>query len=78
MQKVKNQTLENCLNIIENAINNGISLTKASILAGYGKNYVSNMKLSLEERVTNKLITKTDSIIFTRSYKKYEKTLLVA
>lgn len=78
MQKVKNQTLENCLNIIENAINDGISLTKASIAAGFGKNYVSNMKLTLEERVANKAITKTESIIFSRTYRKYEKALSVA
>ena len=73
MTKTKNPTMQNCLQIINDAIKNETSLYKASINAGKGKNYVYDMSRRLDERIESKIITKTEANEFRRALKQYQK-----
>ncbi len=73
--KINNLVIKNSLQIMRTAIKNGISVTEASRSIGYGKNYVSNAKLTLNERISTNTITKGEAAEFKRVYKQYEQAV---
>lgn len=70
--KKQNQTLQQCLEIVRYATTNGISITESSKTYGFGKNYVSDMKRRLSDRVTKNLVTKTEAKEFNKALKQYD------
>ncbi len=75
-QEIKNPRIITSLQIIRKALKNHLSLTQASLTEGYGKNYVSNVKLTLQDGVKAKSISKLEASEFKTALKEYEKAIL--
>ncbi len=73
--QVTNPRIQNSIKIINTAVKKRISLTSASIASGFGKNYVSDVKLTLDESIDAKRITKQEAKLFKTAIKEYEKAL---
>jgi len=69
----KIDTFENAVNILNLAINRNISVQAASIQSKRGKNYVSDIKLTLDQRVERGSFSRKQAREFTSLYNKYRK-----
>lgn len=65
------QRIEQAVEIIKYAIENGISVKEASIKCGYADTYVKNVKRDLIQAYDNDIITKEDYDFFMQNYKIY-------
>ena len=75
-QTIKNERIANSIEIINLALKKNLSLTRASIEKGRGKNYVSNVKLTLVDSVDSKRVSKKDANEFKKAIKAYEKGIM--
>ena len=75
-QEIKNPRIITSLQIIRKALKNRLSLTQASISEGYGKNYVSNVKLTLQDGLKSRRVSKQEASEFKTALKAYEKAIL--
>lgn len=74
-RNTSHDAINNALTVVRHAIRAKISVTAASKLNGYGRNYVSNVKIAAKQNLKNKNITKTEFDTFTKEYTQYEKTV---
>jgi ribosomal protein S18 acetylase RimI-like enzyme len=74
----RNSTLESVQNgiaIVRNATKLGLSLSEASRQAGFGRNYVSDVKARLKANREARNIDATTASEFRKAIKTYEKSL---
>lgn len=74
----RNSTLESVQNgiaIVTNATKHGLSLSEASRQAGFGRNYVSDVKSRLKANREARNIDATTAREFRNAIKTYEKSL---
>ena len=74
----RNSTLEsvqNGISIVTNATKHGLSLSEASRQAGFGRNYVSDVKSRLKANREARNVDATTAREFRNAIKTYEKSL---
>lgn len=74
----KNEVLNNCVAILNRSLSRGIAVSVSSTDLGFGKNYLSNVKMGLQDRIACGSFSKKDAAEFTRLYKTYQKAVLSA
>ncbi len=70
---VRTDAFVNATTILNTAIRKGISVGNASVSEGFGKNYVSDVKLTLDARIARGSFTAKQGREFRSLYKQYQK-----
>jgi len=70
--KIKNEILSNCLTILNYAIDKKESARVSCENNGFGKNYLSDVKITLEAKVNSGRFTLDEAKRFARLYKRYQ------
>ena len=68
-----NKILNNCVKILNVAIKRKKSAKAACESLGFGKNYISDVKLTLENKILIGSFTKAEAIEFARLYTEYQR-----
>ena len=69
---MKRQRIEQAVEVIKYAIEEGISVKEASIKCGYSDTYVKNVKRELIDKYDNGIVTKEDYDFFMSTFRIYE------
>ena len=67
------ESVQNAIEILTTAIDNGLSLSEASRQHNFGRNYLSDVKARIHENYEKKLIKRDAYNSFKRLLKAYEK-----
>lgn len=65
------ERIENAVNVINYAINNGISVSEASIKCGYARTYIKNVKALIYEKYDNGILDDDLFELFNNAYQRY-------
>lgn len=68
-----NEVLNNCIGILNLAIKKGRGVSWAAVERGFGKNYLSDVKMSLQERIDSGRFSKKDAATFRTLYNQYQR-----